>query len=91
MNSLKMKISVILGVAQMSLGVFMKAFNSLKFRRHIDFFFEFLPQIILLWVLFGFMDLMIIIKWNTNYNEIEGAKPPSVITQMIVMCLNFGK
>jgi len=26
------------------------------------------------------MDLMIIIKWNTNYNEIEGAKPPSVIT-----------
>jgi V-type H+-transporting ATPase subunit a len=28
MNSLKMKISVILGVAQMSLGVIMKAFNS---------------------------------------------------------------
>ncbi|CDW71883.1 v-type atpase 116kda subunit family protein [Stylonychia lemnae] len=90
LNSLKMKISVILGVSQMSLGVFMKAFNSLKFKRYIDFTFEFLPQIILLWSLFGFMDLMIITKWLTNYDEIQGARPPSVITQMIVMCLNFG-
>lgn len=43
LNSLKMKISVILGVAQMSLGVFMKALNSLYFGRTIDFTFEFLP------------------------------------------------
>lgn len=43
MNSLKMKISVILGVAQMSLGVIMKALNSLFFKRYIDFIFEFIP------------------------------------------------
>jgi len=43
MNSLKMKISVILGVAQMSLGVFMKALNSTQFKRPIDFIFEFIP------------------------------------------------
>lgn len=43
MNSLKMKLSVIIGVLQMALGVFMKAFNSLYYKRHIDFYFEFIP------------------------------------------------
>jgi V-type H+-transporting ATPase subunit a len=43
MNSLKMKIAVILGVLQMSLGVFMKAFNALHFRNALDFIHEFIP------------------------------------------------
>lgn len=43
LNSLKMKIAVILGVLQMSLGVCMKAFNALYQKNNIDFFFEFLP------------------------------------------------
>ena len=43
MNSLKMKLSVILGVTQMALGVVMKAFNSVQFKRKIDFYFEFIP------------------------------------------------
>jgi V-type H+-transporting ATPase subunit a len=43
LNSLKMKISVILGVLQMSLGVCMKAFNAVHFGRKMDFFYEFVP------------------------------------------------
>jgi V-type H+-transporting ATPase subunit a len=43
MNSLKMKISVILGVLQMSLGIFMKALNAIYFKNHLDFIFEFIP------------------------------------------------
>jgi V-type H+-transporting ATPase subunit a len=43
LNSLKMKMSVILGVLQMSLGVCMKALNALHFGRKMDFFFEFVP------------------------------------------------
>ena len=67
MNSLKMKIAVILGVLQMSLGVFMKAFNAAYFKNWLDFKHEFLPQITLLLVLFGYMDALIILKWLTNY------------------------
>lgn len=62
-NSLKMKIAVILGVFQMSLGISMKAFNSVYFSKWLDFFFEFIPQIIMLNVLFGWMDILIIAKW----------------------------
>jgi V-type H+-transporting ATPase subunit a len=43
LNSLKMKLSVILGVLQMSLGIVMKAFNAAYFKNKIDFFFEFVP------------------------------------------------
>lgn len=85
-----MKVSVILGVAQMSMGVLMKALNALHFGRYIEFTFEFIPQIILLLCLFGFMDLLIIVKWLTNWDATVGASPPSIISLMIQMCLNFG-
>ena len=65
---MKMKIAVILGVLQMSMGICMKAFNAIHFRNKIDFFFEFLPQIILLNVIFGYMDILIIAKWVYPFN-----------------------
>lgn len=89
MNSMKMKIAVILGVLQMSFGVFMKALNSIHFKRSLDFIHEFIPQIVLLWVLFGYMDTLIIMKWTTDYTGREG-QAPSIITFMINMFLNGG-
>lgn len=80
MNSLKMKMSVIFGVAQMSMGVIVKAMNALYFNRKLEFFFEFIPQIVLLLALFGFMDLLIIAKWLTDYSKIENADPPSIVS-----------
>jgi V-type H+-transporting ATPase subunit a len=74
----------------MALGVFMKAANSLYFHRHLEFVFEFIPQIILLLALFGFMDMLIVVKWATDFDSMQGANPPSIITLMIQMCLNFG-
>jgi V-type H+-transporting ATPase subunit a len=41
--------------------------------------------------MFGFMDLLIIVKWCTDWSAIEGSKPPSIISTMIVMCLGFGE
>lgn len=42
-NSLKMKMAVIIGVAQMSFGVILKGINSIHFGLYIDFLFEFIP------------------------------------------------
>mmetsp|Transcript_19650 Transcript_19650/g.14358 ORF Transcript_19650/g.14358 Transcript_19650/m.14358 type:complete len:182 (-) Transcript_19650:497-1042(-) len=91
-----MKIAVILGVLQMSLGIIMKGLNSLYFKRYMDFFVEFIPQIIMLQVLFGWMDTLIIGKWlfpfqlgwtsPTEYDNI--ARAPSIITTMINMFLD---
>ena len=60
----------------------MKAFNAIHFKSMVDFCFEFIPQIILLTALFGYMNLMIIIKWLTNYENQE-SQAPSIINTMI--------
>ena len=91
MNSLKMKISVIFGVAQMALGVCMKGLNSIYHGKKMDFVFECIPQIVLLMALFGFMDMLIIVKWLTDWENQTGDKPPSIISTMISMCLNMGE
>lgn len=75
---------------QMSLGVSMKAFNASYFKDKLTLFCEFIPQIILLLVLFGYMDLMIICKWMTDFTGRE-SQAPSVITNMINMALAGGE
>lgn len=89
LNSLKMKLSVILGIMQMSLGICMKAFNAAYFKNKLDFFYEFVPQIILMLCLFGFMDWLIIAKWLTDFTGKEHTAP-SIISTMIGMALNGG-
>jgi len=68
-NSLKMKISVIFGVLQMLLGIFLKGLNALFSKDYTEFIFVFIPQFILMTILFGYMDLLIFIKWCTNYDK----------------------
>mmetsp|Transcript_61585 Transcript_61585/g.84777 ORF Transcript_61585/g.84777 Transcript_61585/m.84777 type:complete len:237 (-) Transcript_61585:871-1581(-) len=89
MNSMKMKIAVIIGVLHMTLGVFVKGANAVFFKSKIDFMFEFLPQLILLLALFGYMDLMIIVKWLTDFSGREN-EAPSIISNMIAMALSGG-
>ena len=42
-NSLKMKVSVILGVMQMSLGVVLKGVNAIHFKNYLELIHEFIP------------------------------------------------
>eukprot|EP01052_Picozoa_sp_SAG31_P004212 SAG31_NODE_173_length_21354_cov_16.826112_5_plen_314_part_00 len=63
-NSLKMKMSVLLGVAQMVFGIILKATNDLHFKRPLDLYCEFIPQMIFMNGIFGYMCFMIIKKWS---------------------------
>jgi V-type H+-transporting ATPase subunit a len=67
MNSVKMKMAVIFGVFHMMLGLVQKGINARYFGNSIDFWHEFVPQCLFLLLLFGYMDVMIIKKWLTNY------------------------
>jgi len=73
----------------MSLGVCMKAANAIFFNNKLDLYCEFVPQIILLLVLFGWMDMMIIAKWLTDFTGKESTAP-SIISNMISMALGGG-
>lgn len=62
-NSFKMKMAVIFGVAHMSLGIIIKGANAIHFNKKLDLFHEVVPQLMMLWALFGFMNYLIIQKW----------------------------
>ncbi|GBE58724.1 vacuolar proton translocating ATPase subunit [Babesia ovata] len=85
LHSFKMKFSVIVGFLQMIMGVCLKGLNAIYFRQPLDFFFEFLPQFVMMCCFVGYMNFLIIYKWITPVDN--GFAKPSIITTMIDMCL----
>lgn len=73
----------------MLIGIVIKGFNALYFDRKLDFLHEFIPQFLLLSCMFGYMDLLIIVKWTSDWNQKE-QYAPSIINKMIQLFLNFG-
>ncbi|CAD7956789.1 unnamed protein product [Amoebophrya sp. A25] len=82
MNSMKMKISVLLGVAHMILGLLLRLSNVIYERNRVDFICEFVPMMTFMICFFGYMDYMILYKWVTPMNE-----PPSIINTLISMVM----
>ncbi|XP_024972641.1 V-type proton ATPase subunit a3-like [Cynara cardunculus var. scolymus] len=66
LNSLKMKMSILLGVAQMNLGIILSYYNAKFFRNDLNILYQFIPQMIFLNSLFGYLSLLIIVKWCTG-------------------------
>jgi hypothetical protein len=64
-NSLKMKMSVVFGVVQMVFGIILKATNDIKHKRPLDLWCEFVPQMIFMNGIFGYMVVLVLVKWNT--------------------------
>lgn len=85
LHSFKMKLSIIVGFIQMLMGVLLKGSNAVYFNRPLDFFFEFIPQLVLMLCFVGYMAFLIVYKWITPLDN--GYAKPSIITTMIDMCL----
>ena len=47
---------------------FMKLLNALYFKRALEVVFEWIPQILFLVLLFGFMDFLIVYKWTVDWH-----------------------
>ena len=88
-NSFKMKFSVIFGVFQMTLGIVLKGLNALHEKDLVDFIFVFIPQIIFMLILFGYMDFLIFLKWSINYDGKEN-QAPDIKSYLMSIFLDFG-
>jgi len=64
-NSVKMKMSVIMGVIQMLLGIMMSYINHIHFQDRLSIICEFIPQMLFLGSIFGYLCLLMVIKWTT--------------------------
>ncbi|XP_032762632.1 V-type proton ATPase 116 kDa subunit a isoform X1 [Rattus rattus] len=86
LNSYKMKMSVILGIVHMIFGVILSVFNHIYFRRTLNIILQFIPEMIFMLSLFGYLVFMIIFKW-CRYDAHTSQKAPSILIHFIGMFL----
>lgn len=82
MNSMKMKLSVVIGVSQMFVGLLLRFANALYERNTVNFMCECVPMMVFMVSFFGFMDYMILYKWVMPLDN-----APSIINSMIAMAM----
>lgn len=95
-NSYKMKLSIVLGVGQMVLGIWLSYRNATFFKKRIDILYEFIPQMIFMNAIFGYLVFLIILKWLIDYNAPAcvadpTCTPPDLKTVLIGMIMSPGK
>lgn len=83
-----MKLSVIVGISQMTFGLFIKLSNEIYFGDWLSICTEFVPQMCYMIGFFNYMQFIIIYKWMTDWG---GRTAPQLITLLVNMVLHPGQ
>ncbi|OQV20904.1 V-type proton ATPase 116 kDa subunit a isoform 4 [Hypsibius exemplaris] len=83
-NSFKMKMSVIFAVLHMSFGITLSCFNYAHHKEYMAILLEYIPQILFLWCMFGYLVVIIFYKWIHFVAEPYGCAP-SLLSAFINM------
>uniref|UniRef100_A0A669BE41 V-type proton ATPase subunit a n=1 Tax=Oreochromis niloticus TaxID=8128 RepID=A0A669BE41_ORENI len=84
LNSYKMKMSVIFGVIHMSFGVILSTYNHLYFRKKYNLYLVFIPELVFMLSLFGYLVFMIFYKWLA-FSHKDSKDAPSILIHFINM------
>ncbi|KAH8922050.1 ATPase V0 A0 complex 116-kDa subunit [Atractiella rhizophila] len=88
-NSLKMKMSIIFGVVHMSFAICLQIPNFIHFKHSWGIWAEWLPQFLFMQSIFGYLVVLIIYKWATDWST-QPISPPSLLQLLIYMFLSPG-
>ncbi|KAJ7272885.1 V-type ATPase 116kDa subunit family-domain-containing protein [Mycena rebaudengoi] len=78
--------SVVLGVIHMTFALCLQVPNHLRFKRPIDIYLNFIPQMIFLQSIFGHLVVCILYKWSIDWST-SATAPPSLLNMLISMFL----
>merc|ERR1719471_1162521 len=98
LNSFKMKISIIMGVIHMMFGLVLSFWNSKFFGKAINITMEFIPQVLFLLCMFGYMSLLMFHKWTAytaggfgDVTTTERCAPSILITFINMVLFKYGE
>ena len=85
-NSFKMKFAIVAGVTQMVAGVCCKLMNTLHFRDRLTMYFVYIPEMVFINSIFGYLCVLILIKWTTNWDATYVLNNEEVVTIPQIYC-----
>ncbi|XP_014220372.1 V-type proton ATPase 116 kDa subunit a-like isoform X1 [Trichogramma pretiosum] len=89
LNSYKMKLSIIFGVVHMIFGVSMSVVNIVHFKKYSSLFFEFLPQLLFLLVLFAYLVSLMFLKWVMYSGYRKGTYSEACAPSILIIFINM--
>ncbi|XP_065355709.1 V-type proton ATPase 116 kDa subunit a 1 [Calliphora vicina] len=90
LNTYKMKLSIIFGVIHMIFGVIMSLVNYSYFKKAVNIFMDFIPQVVFLALLFGYMVFMMFFKF-VKYSATTDEQPltPGCAPSILILFINM--
>lgn len=73
----------------MSFAICLQVPNHLHFKKYLNIYAEFIPQILFMWSIFGYLVVCIIYKWSVDWST-SATSPPGLLNMLIYMFLSPG-